>query len=108
MLKACVIAPALALLLGGAAAAQPMPLPPSVSDTPPAAVRGTKAKGGKPQAKKRASDPSQSGTRVERSSQSTAAPLRPFDRRDIADPRSDSRLQPQLTPGGGIGMGGRF
>ena len=108
MLKACLIAPAVALLLVGAAVAQPMPLPPSVSDAPAAAARpGTKAKS--TNVRTRASDASQSGTSVARPRQSTAAPLKPFDRRDIADPESDrSRLQPQLTPGGGIGMGGRF
>jgi hypothetical protein len=109
MLKACLIAPAVALLLAGAAAAQPMPLPPSVADTPPAAAKpGSKAKAAKQQGKTRASTASRSGTRPERSSQSTAAPLRPFDPRDIADPQSDRRIQPQLTPSGGIGMGGRF
>lgn len=97
MLKACLIAPAVALLLGGAVAAQPMPLPPSMSDTPPAGK--PKAKAAKPQA-------GRSGSGVDRSSQSTT--LKPFDRRDIADPQSESRFQPQLTPGGGIGMGGRF
>ena len=106
MLKACLIAPAVALLLASAVAAQPMPLPPSMSDTPaPAAKPGTKGKAAK-QASKRAPASSRSGTAVERSSQSTT--LKPFDRRDIADPQSNSRLQPQLTPGGGIGMGGRF
>ena len=104
MLKACLIAPAVALLLGGALAAQPMPLPPSMSDTPSAAK--PKAKAAKPQASRRAPAASRSGSRVDRSPQSTT--LKPFDRRDIADPQSESRFQPQLTPGGGIGMGGRF
>ncbi len=107
MLKACLIAPAVALLLSGAVAAQPMPMPPSVSDTPAAAAKpGTKAKAAKPQPSQRAPATSRSGTAIGRSSQGTT--LKPFDRRDIADPQSDSRFQPQLTPGGGIGMGGRF
>jgi hypothetical protein len=104
MLKACLIAPAVALLLGGAVAAQPMPLPPSMSDTPAAAK--PKAKAAKPQASRSGPATSRSGSGVDRSSQSTT--LKPFDRRDIADPQSESRFQPQLTPGGGIGMGGRF
>ena len=104
MLKACLIAPALALLLGGAVAAQPMPLPPSMSDTPAAAK--PKAKAAKPQVSTRGPAASRSGSRVDRSGPSTT--LKPFDRRDIADPQSESRFQPQLTPGGGIGMGGRF
>ena len=103
MLKACLIAPAVALLLGGAVAAQPMPLPPSMSDTPAAKP---KAKAAKPQASRSRPAASRSGSGVDRSSQGTT--LKPFDRRDIADPQSDSRFQPQLTPGGGIGMGGRF
>jgi hypothetical protein len=104
MLKACLIAPAVAVLLGGAVAAQQMPLPPSMSDTPAAAK--PKAKAAKPQASRSGPAASRSGSGVERSRQSTT--LKPFDRRDIADPQSESRFQPQLTPGGGIGMGGRF
>jgi hypothetical protein len=105
MLKACLIAPAVALLLGGAVAAQPMPLPPSMSDTPAAAKPKAK-KAAKPQASRRSPAAPRSGSSVDRSSQSTS--LKPFDRRDIADPQFESRFQPQLTPGGGIGMGGRF
>jgi hypothetical protein len=106
MLKACLTASAVAILLGGAAAAQSMPPPPSASEAPPPAAKpGVKAK---PQAKKRASDATPTRTRVERSSQGTAAPLKPFDRRDIAEPETERRFQPQLTPSGGIGMGGRF
>ena len=105
MLKACLIVPAVALLLGGAAAAQPMPLPPSASETPPAPEKPR----AKPKAaRKRAPEAAQVGTPVERPRQSTATPLRPFDRRDIAEPESERRLQPSLTPSGGIGMGGRF
>lgn len=105
MLKACLIAPVVAMLLGGVASAQPMPLPPSASEASPAAAKpGTKPK----PAKKRSQDSATVGARVPRPAQSTAAPLKPFDRRDIADPQSDSRIQPQLTPSGGIGMGGRF
>jgi len=104
MLKACLIAPAVALLLGGAVAAQPMPLAPSMTDTPAAAK--PKPKAAKPQVSTRAPAASRSGSRVDRSSPSTT--LKPFDRRDIADPQSESRFQPQLTPGGSIGMGGRF
>lgn len=102
MLKACLIAPAVALLLGGAVTAQPMTLPPSMSDTPAAA----KPKAAKPQASTSGPAASRSVRGVDRSRQSTT--LKPFDRRDIADPQSESRFQPQLTPGGGIGMGGRF
>jgi hypothetical protein len=104
MLKACLIAPAVALLLGGAVTAQPMTLPPSMSDTPAAAK--PKAKAAKPQASTSGPAASRSVRGVDRSRQSTT--LKPFDRRDIADPQSESRFQPQLTPGGGIGMGGRF
>jgi hypothetical protein len=104
MLKACLIAPALAMLLGGPALAQAMPLPPSATEAPPAPAKPGKAK----PAKKRTENTTAVGARVQRPAASTAAPLRPFDRRDIADPQSDSRIQPQLTPSGGIGMGGRF
>jgi hypothetical protein len=104
MLKAHLIAPAVALLLGGAAVAQPMPLPPSVGDTSAAAAKP----GIKKAPKKRAPAAAERGTRVQRPSQSTGTTLRPFDRRDIADPRSESRFQPQITPSGGLGMGGRF
>jgi hypothetical protein len=104
MLKACLIAPAVALLLGGAVAAQPMPLPPSMTDTPAAAK--PKPKAAKPQASRSGPAASRSVRGVDGSRQSTT--LKPFDRRDIADPQSESRFQPQLTPGGGIGMGGRF
>ena len=104
MLKGCLIAPAVALLLGGALAAQPMPLPPSMSDAP--ATAKPKAKAAKPQASTSGPAASRSVRGVDRSRQSTT--LKPFDRRDIADPQSESRFQPQLTPGGGIGMGGRF
>jgi hypothetical protein len=104
MLKPCLIAPAVALLLGGAVTAQPMTLPPSMSDTPAAAK--PKAKAAKPQASTSGPAASRSVRGVDRSRQSTT--LKPFDRRDIADPQSESRFQPQLTPGGGIGMGGRF
>lgn len=107
MPKALLIAPAVALLLGTAALAQPMPLPPSASDTPAAASKPA-SKGTKSAAKKRAIPAAQSASRRERPSQSTATPLRPFDPRDIADPQPSSRLQPQLTPSGGLGMGGRF
>ena len=104
MLKACLIAPAVALLLGGAVTAQPMTLPHAMSD-PPAAAK-PKAKAAKPQASTSGPAASRSVRGVDRSRQSTT--LKPFDRRDIADPQSESRFQPQLTPGGGIGMGGRF
>ena len=75
-----------------------------MTDTPAAAK--PKPKAAKPQASTSGPAASRSVRGVDRSRQSTT--LKPFDRRDIADPQSESRFQPQLTPGGGIGMGGRF
>lgn len=101
MLKPILIAAALAT--AGPALAQRMPPPPSASDPSPSTAKPA----GKPGsvARKAAPRPRSQPAAAPRQS---AAPLRPFDTRDIRDANEPSRFGPSLTPSGGLGVGGRF
>jgi hypothetical protein len=105
MLRTCLSAGLLALLVAGPAAAQTMPPPPSATDPLPGTKPAAKAKPAK-QAKRAPADaPATSAAAKPRPA---AAPLKPFDRRDIEDPKDESRFAPSIMPGGKLGMGGRF